>query len=58
VVNLYQTLKLRKEVEQLRLEVKDGFIELKQALKDQGAEIKQLIEQVAQDVEFKHLAQL
>lgn len=53
-VNLYQTLKLRKEVEQLRLEVKDGFIDLKQALKDQGAETKQLIEQVAQDVEFKH----
>lgn len=53
-VNLYQTLKLRKEVEQLRLEVKDGFIDLKQALKAQGTEIKQLIEQVAQDIEFKH----
>lgn len=53
-VNLYQTLKLRKEVEQLRLEVKDGFIDLKQALKYQGAETKQLIEQVAQGVEFKH----
>ena len=53
-VNLYQTLKLKKQVEQLRLEVKDGFIDLKQALKDQGAEIKQIIEQVAQDVEFKH----
>ncbi len=38
-VNLHQTLKLRKEVEQMRLEVKNGFIDLKQALKDQGAEI-------------------
>ncbi len=53
-VNLHQTLKLRQDVKQLRLEVKDGFIDLKQALKDQGAEILQRIDQVAQDVEFKH----
>ena len=52
--NLYQVLKLREDVKQLRLEVKDGFIDLKQALKDQGAEIIQTIERVAQDVEFKH----
>ncbi|MBD2388158.1 hypothetical protein H6G32_22590 [Cylindrospermum sp. FACHB-282] len=52
-VNLHQTLKLRKEVEQMRLEVKNGFIDLKQALKDQGAEIRQLIEQVAQDIKFE-----
>ena len=53
-VNLHQTMKLRKEVGQLRLEIKEGFIDLKQALKDQGAEIKELIEQVAQDVEFRN----
>jgi hypothetical protein len=53
-VNLHQTLKLRQDVKQLRLEVKGGFIDLKQALKDQGAEIIQRIDQVAQDVEFKH----
>ncbi|MBD1906039.1 hypothetical protein NDI37_16455 [Funiculus sociatus GB2-A5] len=53
-VNLHQTMKLRKEVGQLRLEVKEGFIDLKQALKDQGAEIQELIEQVAQDVEFRN----
>ncbi|MCG6134870.1 MAG: hypothetical protein MET45_09420 [Nostoc sp. LLA-1] len=52
-VNLHQTLKLRKEVEQMRLEVKNGFIDLKQALKDQGAEIRQLIEEVAQDIKFE-----
>jgi hypothetical protein len=51
-VNLHQTLKLRKEVEQMRLEVKNGFIDLKQALKDQGAEIRQLIEQIAEDIKF------
>lgn len=37
-VNLWQTFKLRKDVKQLRLEVKDGFIDLKVALKDQGSE--------------------
>jgi hypothetical protein len=53
-VNLYQTMKLREDIKQLRLEVKDGFIDLKQALKDQGTEIKELIEHVANDVEFRH----
>jgi hypothetical protein len=52
-VNLHQTLKLKKEVQQMRLEVKNGFIDLKQALKDQGAEIRQLIEEVAQDIKFE-----
>lgn len=53
-VNLHQTLKLREDVKQLRLEVKNGFIDLKQALKDQGKEVIQRIDQVAQDVEFRH----
>jgi hypothetical protein len=52
-VNLHQTLKLRKEVEQMRLEVKNGFIDLKQALKGQGVEIRQIIEQVAQNIKFE-----
>jgi hypothetical protein len=52
-VNLHQTLKLREDVKQLRLEVKDGFIDMKKALKDQGAEIIQRIDQVAQDVKFE-----
>lgn len=53
-VNLHQTLKLRKEVGKLWLEVKEGFIDLKQALKDQGSEIKELIEQIAADVDFRN----
>jgi hypothetical protein len=53
-VNLHQTLKLRKEVGQLRVEVQQGFIDLKQALQDQGREIQDLILQVAQDMEFKN----
>ena len=52
-INLHQTLKLRKEVEQMRLEVKNGFIDLKQALKDQGAEIRQIIEEISQDIKFE-----
>ncbi len=52
-VNLQQTLKLRKEVEQMRLEITNGFIDLKQALKQQGAEIRQIIEKVAQDIKFE-----
>ncbi|WP_235018625.1 hypothetical protein [Tolypothrix sp. NIES-4075] len=53
-VNLHQTLKLREDLKQLRLEVKDGFIDMKQVLKDQGAEILKQIDQVAQDIEFQH----
>ncbi len=51
-VNLYQTLKLREDVKQLRLEVRDGFIDLKQALRNQGLEVIQHIDQVAQDITF------
>ena len=53
-VNLYHTLKLRKEVAALRLEVRDGFLDLKQALQAQGTEIIQHIDRVAEDVEFRH----
>lgn len=53
-VNLHQTLKLREEVKQLRLEIKEGFIDLKTALKDQGEEIIQHLDRVAADVEFRH----
>jgi hypothetical protein len=51
-VNLWQTLKLREDVNQLRLEIKDGFIDLKQALKNQELEVIQHINQVAQDITF------
>lgn len=53
-VNLHQTLKLREDVKQLRLEVKDGFIDLKEALKDQGKEILSRIDQVARNVEYNN----
>ena len=47
-VNLWQTMKLRKDVKQLRLEVKDGFLDLKAALKDRGIEIMEHINCVAE----------
>ncbi len=52
-VNFHQTLKLREDVKQLRLEVKSGFIDLKKALKAQGTEIIQRIDEVAQDIKFE-----
>ncbi|PSB06124.1 hypothetical protein C7B76_30160 [filamentous cyanobacterium CCP2] len=53
-VNLHQTLKLREDVRHLKIEVKDGFIDLKKVLKSAELEIIQHIDRVAQDVEFKH----
>lgn len=52
-VNLHQILKLHEQVKQMRLEVKNGFIDLKKALGEQGGEIRQVIEQVAQDIKFE-----
>lgn len=52
-VNLHQALKLRQEVKQLRLEVKSGFIDMKQAFKEQSIETKQLIERRTQDIKFE-----
>lgn len=53
-VNLWQTLKLRQDVKQLRLDVEEGFVDLRQALQDQGLEIIQHIDRVAEDVEFRN----
>ncbi len=52
-VNLYQTIKLRKAVERLEVKIENGFIDLKQALREQGAEVKELIERVSQDMKFE-----
>ncbi|HEY9830166.1 MAG TPA: hypothetical protein V6D26_06280, partial [Stenomitos sp.] len=52
-VNLWQTLKLREDVKQLKLDVRDGFIDLKKALRSQGTEIIQRIDEVAQDIKFE-----
>ena len=51
--SLHQILKLREDVRQMRVEIKDGFIDLKKALKDQGAEILNRIDEVAADIKFE-----
>jgi DNA-binding ferritin-like protein len=53
-VNLWQTLKLRKDIKQMRLEVEEGFLNLHEALADQGEELLKHIDQVAEDVEFRN----
>jgi hypothetical protein len=53
-VNLHQTLKLKKAVERLEVKVENGFINLEQLLKGQGAEIKQLISQVVEEMKFEN----
>ncbi|CAD5948292.1 hypothetical protein PCC9214_02386 [Planktothrix tepida] len=51
-VNLYQTLKLREDIKQLKLTVTGGFIDLKAALKDQGDSIIKRIDEVAEDIKY------
>ncbi|WP_332866243.1 hypothetical protein [Pannus brasiliensis] len=53
-VNLYQTFKIREDIKQLKIEVKGGFIDLKQALYVRSDEILQRIDQVAVHTEFLH----
>jgi acyl carrier protein len=53
-VNLHQTLKLKKAVERLEVKVENGFINLEQLVKGQGAEIKQLIAEVVADLKFEN----
>lgn len=53
-VNLYQTIKLRQEVKELKLKVHAGFIDLKEALKDQGEEVIRQIDKVADDIEYRY----
>ncbi len=53
-VNLHQVLQLRKDVQALRLDVNDGFFDLKQLLHLQQNEILVHLEKVVRDVEFNH----
>jgi hypothetical protein len=52
-VNLYQTLKLKKAVENLELKVENGFINLEQALAAQGKELVVMIQSAAQNINFE-----
>jgi len=52
-VSLWQILKLREDVKLQRLEMREGFLDLKHVLKDQGIEIIQKIDEAVQDIEFR-----
>jgi hypothetical protein len=52
-VNLQQTLKLREDVRNLRLEVKDGFIDLKKALNLNQIDIINRLDQMENNIDFK-----
>ena len=52
-VSLWQTLKLRKGVQQMRVEVREGFIDIKQILADQEAELIKQIQKASEDIEFQ-----
>ncbi|MGL5063668.1 MAG: hypothetical protein ACRC62_27095 [Microcoleus sp.] len=47
-------MKLKKAVERLDVKVENGFINLEQLVKGQGAEIKQLIAEVVADLKFEN----
>lgn len=51
-VSLQQILKLREDVKQMRLEMRDGFVDLRAALQDQGNAVLQRIDEVANDLKF------
>jgi hypothetical protein len=52
-VSLWQILKLREEVKLQRLELQEGFLDLKQVLSGQGTAIMQKIDEAVQDLEFR-----
>ena len=52
-VNVWQTLKLREDVKQLKLQVTDGFIDIKQILQNQHADVIQRLELMGQDITFR-----
>lgn len=52
-VNLHQTLKLKKEVEQMQFDAKHGLIDLQQALKTQTPEVRQIVREVTQNIDFE-----
>lgn len=51
-VSLYNIIKLREEVKQARVEIKNGFLDLKSALRDQGDAVLKKLDEVAEDVKF------
>ncbi len=55
--SLWQILKLREDVKSQRLEMQEGFLDLKYVLSDQGTAIRQKIDDAVQDIEFRQHCQ-
>lgn len=51
-VSLWQTLKLRQDVKEMKVGMQEGFLNLHEAFASQGEELLEHIDQVAADVEF------
>ncbi|MBE9011951.1 hypothetical protein IQ250_17255, partial [Pseudanabaenaceae cyanobacterium LEGE 13415] len=52
-IGLWQTLKMRQEIAEMRSEIKEGFIDLKQLIREQNAELIDHLDRVAADIEFR-----
>jgi hypothetical protein len=57
-VSLWQILKLREDVKQQRIEMREGVLDLKQVMKDQKTEIIQQINDAVQSIEFHQQRQV
>lgn len=55
-VSLWQILKLREDVKLQRLEMQEGFLDLKQVLREQGTEVIRKIDEAVHDIEFDNIA--
>ena len=53
VVNLWQTFQLREDVKKLKCQIRDGFVDLKQALNYQTKEITKQLEYIANDIKYQ-----
>jgi len=51
--NLWQTIKLRQEVQQLGMEMKEGFLKLENLVNTQSQEIQDHVQRVAEDIKFE-----
>ncbi|TAD76264.1 MAG: hypothetical protein EA001_12665 [Oscillatoriales cyanobacterium] len=51
--NLWQTMKLRQEVQDLRIQIKQGFLDLTNLVNTQSQEIKDQVQRVAEDIKFE-----
>jgi hypothetical protein len=57
-VSLWHILKLRDDIKAQRIELREGFLDLKQVIQNQGSEVLQAIEKAVDEVEFRQHRQV